>query len=755
MGQPFNTPSHATSRAPPLQSVQVSKGSETTNAQFTAGSMKFSTATPGSFAVGDHVSGPGIQMGTVVTAKSGNDIYISRALTSTLGSGQTVTILSDRRASVGGPTAFELKAGSGISIASASQNATGASILEITASGGGAASALAADDLTAGDAAILLTTTSGNITIDAQASDSDIIFKGTDDTTDTTFLTLDGSEEGKAIFNADVTVGDDLTLISDASVLGFGVNTDVTLTHVHNTGLLLNGAMELQFRDSDISIGSGADGRLNIDSDSSMVVVSPTVDFTSTTTFGVTTPTAIFANTASGTPVLELRNTTNDSASAELRFRKDKGAAGADGDDVGKITFIGDDSVQAQTNFAQILVEVSEADDSDEAGKMSLLVAESNGVTTALTAGLILEGQHATDGVVDVTIGAGTGSVTTIAGDLTVNGSTTTISSTILEVTDDLITVSKGNDTIANADGSGMEIDATGATNIHWKYVHARTALQSNVDIDLATTSESFKIAGTDVLTSSTLGGGVTASSLTQVGALANGSIASGFGTISTTNTITSTAAITGASLVADNITIDGNVISSTDTDGNITLTPDGDGLVNIAKDDLAIAGVAVTTTAAELNLLDTAAAGSVVNSKAVIYSSAGQVKASTVNVDAVALLDTSSADNQTVGHATAHAAVTYDDAAYRTAKFVYQISDGTDFESGEILVNYKGASAPTDSNDIFMTQYAVVSTKSANASLVSWDAVLNSGNIELRFTNSTGTSVDYDYRVVNTLLIK
>ena len=58
----------------------------------------------------------------------------------------------------------------------------------------------AADDLTAGDAAVNLTTTSGNITIDAQGSDTDIIFKGTDDTTDTTFLTLDGSAGGQAQF---------------------------------------------------------------------------------------------------------------------------------------------------------------------------------------------------------------------------------------------------------------------------------------------------------------------------------------------------------------------------------------------------------------------------------------------------------------------------------------------------------------------------------------------------------------------------
>jgi fibronectin-binding autotransporter adhesin len=62
-------------------------------------------------------------------------------------------------------------------------------------------SGLAADNLTIGDAAILLTTSSGNITVDAAANDSDIIFKGTDGTVDTTYLTLDGSAAGAATFN--------------------------------------------------------------------------------------------------------------------------------------------------------------------------------------------------------------------------------------------------------------------------------------------------------------------------------------------------------------------------------------------------------------------------------------------------------------------------------------------------------------------------------------------------------------------------
>jgi len=50
--------------------------------------------------------------------------------------------------------------------------------------------------------------------------------------------------------SADATVGDDLTLKSDAAVLGFGADTDVTLTHVADTGLLLNSTMQLQFNDA-------------------------------------------------------------------------------------------------------------------------------------------------------------------------------------------------------------------------------------------------------------------------------------------------------------------------------------------------------------------------------------------------------------------------------------------------------------------------------------------------------------------------
>jgi hypothetical protein len=117
------------------------------------------------------------------------------------------------------------------------------------ASGGSSA----ADDLTVGDAAVLLTTSSGNITIDAAANNSDIIFKGTDGGADTTFLTIDGSDAGTLIANHDLELG------TDGSIIKFGADNEIALTHVHNTGLLLTdsgGSPTLQFHDANESVSS-------------------------------------------------------------------------------------------------------------------------------------------------------------------------------------------------------------------------------------------------------------------------------------------------------------------------------------------------------------------------------------------------------------------------------------------------------------------------------------------------------------------
>lgn len=119
-------------------------------------------------------------------------------------------------------------------------------------------------------------------------------------------------------------------------------------------------------------------------------------------------------------PVFTLKNTNNGGTSAELQFNNtEAGGAGADGDDLGRITFYGQDDASNNQQFGEILCEISDASTTAEGGKLSFLVAEHDGTMT--TAGLVLTDGNA-DGEIDVTIGAGTSSVTTVAGDLSVTG---------------------------------------------------------------------------------------------------------------------------------------------------------------------------------------------------------------------------------------------------------------------------------------------------------------------------------------------
>ena len=127
--------------------------------------------------------------------------------------------------------------------------------------------------LGSGTAAAATTTTLASTTITASG-----IVK-TDDTTAAT-STTDGSlqTDGGLSVVLDAVIGDDLFMLSDAAVVTFGADKDVTLTHVADTGLLLNAAMVVQFRDSAINIGSPADGDLDINADDEIELNSTLID---------------------------------------------------------------------------------------------------------------------------------------------------------------------------------------------------------------------------------------------------------------------------------------------------------------------------------------------------------------------------------------------------------------------------------------------------------------------------------------------
>jgi hypothetical protein len=137
---------------------------------------------------------------------------------------------------------------------SATHLATQQSIKAYIDAGGGGGS-VAADDITTGDSGVTIATTSGNITIDAQASDSDIIFKGTDGGVDTTFLTLDGSANGRATFNDEVRAGDGSTS-SPSYSFASNTNAGMYLNHSSAIGFVTAGAEYLSIDGSRVGVHS-------------------------------------------------------------------------------------------------------------------------------------------------------------------------------------------------------------------------------------------------------------------------------------------------------------------------------------------------------------------------------------------------------------------------------------------------------------------------------------------------------------------
>lgn len=109
----------------------------------------------------------------------------------------------------------------------------------------------------------------------------------------------------------------------------------------------------------------------------------------------------------------------------------------------------------------------------------------------------------------------------TVTGDLTVQGNTTTLNTSTLIVEDKnivLANVASPDDT--TADGAGISVLGTTTKTFNW--VDATDAWTSSEHLNLVT-GKAFYIAGTQVLSGSALGSGVTASSLTSVGTIATG----------------------------------------------------------------------------------------------------------------------------------------------------------------------------------------------------------------------------------------
>ena len=156
----------------------------------------------------------------------------------------------------------------------------------------------------------------------------------------------------------------------------------------------------------------------------------------------------------------------------------------------------------------------------------SVISIAGSGAFTTLTTNQTISGNKTFTGTVDLSGATLSGNTTfsnnlTVSGDLTVSGTTTTVNSTQVDVADKNITLGNvSTPTDSTADGGGISLK--GATDKLFRWLNATDSWTSSEHIDLASGKE-FKINGTSVLSGSTLGSGVTGSSLTSVGTIATG----------------------------------------------------------------------------------------------------------------------------------------------------------------------------------------------------------------------------------------
>ena len=158
----------------------------------------------------------------------------------------------------------------------------------------------------------------------------------TDDTTEAT-STTDGSlqTDGGLSVAKSAVIGDDLDLLSDSAIMNFGLNQDVTLTHVADTGLLLSGSQsntKIQFNDATQYIGASSlvdldlAATTDINMDCTTVDINAALDVSGSTTLngavtlGDATGDDITFTGRAASSIVPKTDSTYDLGSATLRF---------------------------------------------------------------------------------------------------------------------------------------------------------------------------------------------------------------------------------------------------------------------------------------------------------------------------------------------------------------------------------------------------------------------------------------------------
>ena len=180
---------------------------------------------------------------------------------------------------------------------------------------------------------------------------------------------------------------------------------------------------------SGVNLANGADNRIVTAVGTNGLNAEANFTFDGTD-LSCTTDTVTFTSANADDPAFLIVNTANDNQACRFRMMKDRGSAQTNNDRVGEMDFVGEDAAGNSQQYGKIMIQALEVTSGQETGKMSFQVAEYDGANTT---GLQLLGQDA-DGEIDVKIGAGAASVTTVAGTLTMGSTATINNSGVIQV---------------------------------------------------------------------------------------------------------------------------------------------------------------------------------------------------------------------------------------------------------------------------------------------------------------------------------
>jgi hypothetical protein len=344
-----------------------------------------------------------------------------------------------------------------------------------------------------------------------------------------------------------------------------------------------------------------------------------------------------------------------------------------------------------------------------------------------------------------VSIGAGSGTTTVnnnlvVTGTFTVNGNTETINATTIQVADKNIELGKvASPTDTTADGGGFTLHGTTDKTIIWDNANSNWTSSEHWNI---ATGKSFKINNVSVLNATTLGSNVINSSLTSVGTIGTGvwngtAVTVPYGGTGATS-FTSGSLLKGAGTSAIAVATASDIVSAIGSTAvsNATTATNATNIATTGSSSTNSSfyiGFVASNTSGNQALTTTSALSFNPSTGALASTSfTGNVNTASINAQASGTtLSNRSVVQATVATTTATAIDTWAISTYRSAKYIVQVKQGTNYSVHEILVIHDGTTT-------YKTEYGVLET---NGALVTFTSDISGGNARLLATMGSSSS--------------